>query len=349
MPDIVSLFGQRCKKLLFYHQDGDGVSSAALILKMFPDFIYSPREGPKIEKGFIEQVISERPDLILFLDIPVDQEYKNILKLRKKLKTTDIIIIDHHIPELDLNKKGLYHINPRLKDKGAYIPTSCLVYKNLKRHFKERIKKYIWIASIGIISDYAFEECKGLLNECKRLFPEVLKTKLDDNNIFDSKLGEISQIISSAITLKGFKGAKYSLKILSGCKSYDDFIKNKKLSGWNKIVKNEIDTLVKEFEKNKISIGKILKFNVVSKLNISSVLASILARKYPDNIILLVKKSDSGYKISIRSQKPPKNLGSLVKESAEGIGMGGGHERAAGAFVNDWKKFEHRFLEKIKF
>jgi single-stranded DNA-specific DHH superfamily exonuclease len=347
MPeDVVSLMRQKCKKLLFYHQDGDGISSAALVLKVFPDFLPSAREGPMIEDDFLKVIVAKNPGLLLFLDLPVDQESKKMEKLRQKLPATDIIVIDHHIPEVDLNDLNIHHLNPRFENKDAYIPTSYLIYMFLKREFPEEMGKLMWIATIGVISDYAFKECRSFLTECKERFPELLDTELDEN-IFSSKLGMLSRMMSSAITLKGLKGANYSLKVLVRADSCDDFIKNKKIIKWHNIVKDEMKRLLEEFEKKSRSVGKVVIFKLKSRLNVSSVLASILARKHPERTILLTKKSSAGWKVSVRCQNPSCNLGSAVKKSAEGIGMGGGHERAAGALVKNWKMFEKRFLREI--
>ena len=44
-----SFLRTRGRKLLFYHQDADGVCAAALVLKFFPGFEALAREGPRME------------------------------------------------------------------------------------------------------------------------------------------------------------------------------------------------------------------------------------------------------------------------------------------------------------
>jgi nanoRNase/pAp phosphatase (c-di-AMP/oligoRNAs hydrolase) len=50
--------------------------------------------------------------------------------------------------------------------------------------------------------------------------------------------------------------------------------------------------------------------------------------------------------VSGRSHKY--DIGAAMKKAAEGIGTGGGHPVAAGAYVNDFKLFKKRLLEILK-
>ena len=66
--------GTEGKKLLLYHNDPDGIASAMLLLKFFPDFETIPRKGPMISNDFINELVKKKPELVIFMDLPVDQE-----------------------------------------------------------------------------------------------------------------------------------------------------------------------------------------------------------------------------------------------------------------------------------
>ncbi|MFQ5647610.1 MAG: DHHA1 domain-containing protein [Candidatus Aenigmatarchaeota archaeon] len=320
------------KKLLFYHQDSDGICSAALLLKFFPGFEAVVREGPRMDDRFVEEVLEKKPSLVVFLDLPVDQE----------LPKARILVIDHHIPEADLNSERILHINHMFTQK-VYIPTSYQVYRVLER-MGRKMGGLCWISAIGIIGDYGFKECHDFLLKCKVRYPELLY-----EHPMESKLAKASEMISSAVTLKGARGAMMALDILVKAKRHADFAGHKGLVRLDKRMKAEVDKILDEFSKKKEEHPELnlIIFEVRSKLNITSVISSILARLYPDDIIIIRKGHNGGWKISARSQTGIVNLGEIIKKCVSGIGSGGGHEKAAGAMVNNWEEFKARLLRAL--
>ena len=330
------------KKLLFYHQDSDGICSAALLLKFFPGFETAVREGPRMDEQFVADIVKKRPDLIVFLDIPVDQEKERILRISRKLPDVKILIIDHHIPEADLNSERICHINHMFTHR-VYIPTSYQIYRILEL-MGEKVGPFCWISVIGIIGDYGFKECHDFLSKCKVLYPELLY-----EHPMESKLARASEMIASAVTLKGVRGVEMVLDILTKAKKYNDFAENTELVRLDKKMKAEVDKLLEEFNQKKEEYPdrNLIIFEVKSRLNVTSVISSILARLYPDDIILIRKKHPNGWKISARSQTGIVNLGHVIKQCVLDIGSGGGHRKAAGALVTDWREFKTRFLREL--
>ena len=335
-------------KLLFYHQDADGVSSAALLLKAFPDFKYYAREGPRTEDKFIDWAVTRQPALMVFVDLPIDQEWKQIEEIRKRVPGMKVAVIDHHIPEKNLNHKDVVHLNPRFDEPNAYVPAAYMVYDLLKAMDKD-VRPSMWIAAIGIIGDYAFEECAAFMKECSRAFPGLL----DGKDVFATKLGEAAELVSSSITLKGLHGAGYSLQRLVRAKTFPEFFSDPDLKRWHKSVREEIDRLIAKYPESHAAYAeaKLIDYEIESQLNIVSVIASILSKQNPNNVIMVRKRSDSGWKLSLRNQKLDVNMGELVKKASDGIGIGGGHERAAGAFIRDKDgidEFRDRLVKELK-
>jgi single-stranded DNA-specific DHH superfamily exonuclease len=324
------------KKILVYHRDVDGVCSAALFLKFFEGFKRIPREGPVIDTSFFKEVVDNQPKVLVFLDIPVDQEWKKILSLKEKIPDIKIAIIDHHLIEKNMNSDDILHINPMFYG-DSYIPASCVVYE-LLRNIGFDVKPFNWIALIGIIGDYGVKDCEWMFEEQK---------KIDDTP--HCELIKASEIIASSITLKGIKGCEKALTVLLKSQNYKDFAKSSELKRWNKIVQTEIKRLTKAFEKDKefFEEKNVIFFEIKSKMNITSIIATIVAEKYPNNIIIIRKKSGDKWKISLRYQKGDINMGNFAKKASEGIGSGGGHVKSAGALVNNWEKFKKRILEML--
>jgi single-stranded DNA-specific DHH superfamily exonuclease len=325
------------KRILLYHNDADGVCSAALWLKWFSGFEPIPKKGPRMETKFINQLADKKPDLIVFLDLPIDQEWKKIKKLKTKL-----IIIDHHTLEKNLNSKNIIHINPILRLSHVYIPVSCLIYRILEKMGVD-VKEWVWIAGMGVIGDYGFE-CKDILNECKKIYPKLCPVIYTPKEWFDSGLGLGAKLISSATTLKGPKGAGMVLKGLIESHDYEEFIEKKELSEWKVRIGQELKAVFKESKKERYK--NIMIYHIKTPLNITSMISTYIAEKYPDNIVVIKKKSGNEWKISVRGQKTRIDLGKLVKMCVKGIGSGGGHKKAAAALINNWKIFKERFLKK---
>ncbi len=325
------------RKVLAYHRDADGVCSAALFLKFFPDFSTLPREGPIIDDKLFRELAAKRPDVLVFLDIPVDQEWKKILKLRTKLPKLKIMILDHHIPVRDMNSDGVIHINPMFCG-DVYIPASCVVY-SLLQQMGFKIEQFMWISLIGIIGDYGMKDCDWMFNEYRKAGMEP-PCEL---------LFRASDIISSAITLKGVEGAEKSLKLIVQSARFDELKRSYQLNRWNTVVQAEVRKIVTDFEKNRETVpGKRLIFyELHSKMNITSIIATITAEKHPDDIIIIRKRSGDNWKISLRYQAGSISVGDLAKFASDGIGSGGGHVKSAGALVNDWNGFRKRVFEYV--
>ena len=119
------------RRLVFYHNDPDGVCSAALWMNVFPGFEALAREGPIMKPEFVRWVGDQDPDVLVFLDLPVDQEWKKLEWLQKHYPDVKIIIIDHHIPDKDMNGERTVHVNNKFipRHKNKYLPAAYLVYE----------------------------------------------------------------------------------------------------------------------------------------------------------------------------------------------------------------------------
>jgi single-stranded DNA-specific DHH superfamily exonuclease len=321
--EIARLFEIQGKKLLFHHIDSDGICSAALVLKFFSDFSPKAREGPIMDKKAVKYVESQKPAAVLWVDIPVDQEWKKLLKLKESLPETSFGIIDHHLVNMGMRRYGIFHINPRFAKKSAYIPASYVIYKLLEK-LGYKIKRYDWIACAGVIGDHG--TCRVMT-----------KNRMDLPKT-------ISELITSAIVLKGAEGAEKSLRLLVKSEMPDEFTADPYLASWHKIVNKEKDRILADFEKNREKQGDFLFYEINSRMNLTSTVSSILADKHPKNVVVIRKKTKDVWKISLRCQSGKVNVGHAAKVASKDIGSGGGHEKSSGSVVNDWDTFRKRLL-----
>ncbi len=329
------------KKLLLYHNDPDGIASAMLLLKYFPDFETIPRKGPMIRDDFIDELIRKEPKLVIFMDLPVDQESRKINRLLKRTGCR-IMILDHHIYEKNMDSRDVLHMNPRFRKKDAYIPAAYMVYRILEKMGLD-IKKWCWVAAMGVIGDYTLKDCMDIFKECKKEYPYLL-----DKEPLKSKLSEASDIISYAVTMKGLKGAGEALKMLMKSLDYDEFMKNKNLQKWKGEMEREFDFVIKDAEKEECPEVGLLIYRIKSRFSLTSLIATHFSEKYPNKIIIVKKVSGDVWKLCLRDQSGRVNLGEMVKKCVKGIGSGGGHEKAAGVMTTDWNRFKKRFISLLK-
>ena len=324
------------KKLLFYHNDPDGICSAALWMECFDGFELVAREGPVMKPAFVRWIADQDPDVLVFLDLPVDQEWNKIRWLEEHDPELKVVVIDHHIPDRDISSGQTVHINnrfiPGLKDK--YVPASYLIYRILEGMGKD-VRPLKWLAGAGIIGDYGQKDC--------RTFFRGIKGKMN-------VMKNVSDLISAAVTLKGRQGAERVLKILLRERDAKGFLGRKTLALWKGFVDREVKATIDEYRKGKEDFPELglAMFRVKSRLNIVSVVSTLLSAKHPHKIIVIYKLSRKGmWKASLRLQDASVDLGTLTKKCVKGIGTGGGHMQAAGARVKDWEKFRRRFLAAL--
>ncbi len=333
-------------KVLVHHRDVDGSCSAAQFLKFFPDFKVFSIKDPFIPDDIIAELIELKPEAIVFVDIGVDEHLDRLLRIKDGSPKSKIFLLDHHVIQNDITKNGMVHVNPRFQNSERYVPASLMVFDILKCLGFDN-KKDSWISCIGLISDYGHKDNKEFVEDCKKMYPGLLEAK----ELIDSKLGDSAKTIYSAIILKGEYGVKKVVDILVKSEKFEDFEKNKQLREWRKGVDKEIEKVLEDFNSNKEDTGKIVFFEIKSKLNLASIISNIISDKCKDRIIVISKKSSDGWKISTRGSKNNSikvNLAESVKKSVEGIGYGGGHPQAAGAFTQNWDEFKRRLSDALK-
>jgi single-stranded DNA-specific DHH superfamily exonuclease len=330
------------KKYLYFHRDQDGTCAAALFMKFYGGFTPITKKGPRFTEESIKTLIRKRPDLVVFLDLPVDQEWKALDRFRKEVPSARIIIIDHHVYEKDMNSDSVVHVNPLFKRK-VYQSASYLVYRILKQLHGDKVRRFCWISMIGAIGDFDLKNSGDLVKECRENFPHLLG---DDPH--KSELAKGSKLLGDTITKSNWKGALEALEVLVKAENFDDFSSVKKFRKYSKEVDREFARVIRDAKREELPDHNLLILDIESDLSMVSNVSNYFSQKYPDRVIIVMKKSDVEWKMSIRFQNGHINLGSIAKRASKGIGSGGGHPRAAAALVSDWDEFKKRFLKELE-
>jgi single-stranded DNA-specific DHH superfamily exonuclease len=327
--------------LIVFNNDGDGICSCSLVMKFLeitgrkkPYIISQPMP---MDKNIINKIKSTFPQKIIFLDLVVDQQEDIVKKIRG---FADILIIDHHKIQKNLNGRTIVHYNPRFTKKDAYQSTSYCVYKIISQLVD--VKDVLWIAAVGMISDYNLEGSKDLETEAKKSYD--IGTPL-----YESFLGRLSDMIAAtrATKLMSCEEMVHLFLKIKDPKNLENTKDTDKLIQSYKEIENEKISIMADANKNTNITKNLVLYEIKSKFNLDALISTMLSENYRNKLVLVYSKSGNRYKVSARNQDKNIDAARIMKNAVAGLkGSGGGHEAAAGAVVDakDWDKF----LEHVK-
>lgn len=316
---------------LVYHKDSDGVCSASLLTKFLKEpKLISPNDMPGIHIS--NSLIGDlnKTKKIIFTDLPLDQmPYEKIKK--------DTLVIDHHSPSKNLNaiSNRFIHINPRFKNPDSYIPASCIVYKILEE-MKKDVKKYSWIAGVGIVGDRGTKNCRDVIRIAEKY----------DDKINIEELNFLSDLIEASRGVKGIMGISEAYKTFSNAENPKNILDSKLMNYYN-IFQKEINQTMLDFRYHSEFFPETNSYlyKNVSRYNIESVLSTKISEEISDSAVFVYKIRSYMF-MSARCQTERINVGNLMKKLSEGLGSGGGHPQAAAATVPREKAKE--FLDRLR-
>jgi single-stranded DNA-specific DHH superfamily exonuclease len=319
--------------IVVFHNDVDGVCSCALLNKYLhhigvKPYIISQPMPP--DKNLLRRIQSGVPNKIIFLDLAMDQQLPMLMKIRG---IADILIIDHHFLAKNVNSQSVTHYNPRFKNPKIYQSASYLLYKMCSKLFD--IKDSIWIAAIGIIGDYDTSRSEDVLKEAEKNY---------DIKLFN----RIAAMIESVRATKAMSCEQIVNLILS-VKEPEQMLTGEFIDSYQKI-ENEIMATMQDIEKNSERIGNLLIYNIKSKYNIRSTVATSLSERYKDRFIVIYEKIGNKINVAGRDQSRKWNCDRTLKAAVRGLkASAGGHEAAGGATLDakDWDKFKSALIKIV--
>ena len=346
---FVKLIKPSDKVAIVHGHDTDAISSAAIIykllkklLKIEPELVISDLNF-SVRENTVKKIKKIMPAHIILLDL--SEIGINILTQLKQIGK--VMIIDHHVPK---GYVKITYVNPRIYNFQTYQPTTYLAYKIYEKFFNT--KEITWIAGVGTLADFGINNCLDLFEKLNKELTENLEPK-DEILLEKSLLGKLTKIIDSAREVKDIKGAMLALHTLINAENYKQILDKKaphtkELFKYFDLVENEFQKVVNDFNKNKKQMKNLLVYQIKSKFNLKSSLATHLQQFFDDKILMIYQKSGNFYDISFRHGKKINiDLAWLAREAARDIpnSNGGGHPSSSGARIP--VKYFNKFLKNL--
>ena len=345
---IRDLSGKRV--FVIYHDDCDGVSSAALLLNHFskdsnPE-AFCVRNVPRVTEDLMSEILEKHPDSVILVDFA-----ENVDKSARKFIDNGIkcLVIDHHIPrDYSFPKEAVYS-NPHL-DKLS-MPATAYVYEILS--CITDVDDHLWIAAAGTIADFGASDRPDLIEMCMKRYPDLFEYKgLDNSKLFDTTFGKIPNCISSASVWGSYKGIEFALRCMLSCRNPYEFLSQgtdnlKTLFRNYEDVEKEVRLGVDAFWKKHITDGRVKYMVLESRYHIKSIVSTIVSPKDNGFVFILIQDAGEDISMSFRNQSGDYDLNSIIQKASEGLDAGGGgHKKASGATVSkkDYKEFLGRIL-----
>ncbi len=316
------------KILLIHHTDTDGYCSGAIFLAALKKLGKSEKVdlAAVANDGLEDLIKSEKVDSydkIIILDIDAPYLEDDFKKFKGQ-----IFIVDHHTIRKDLNSDKIVYINPRFENEEIYQPASYITFKLLSSITDLKDKE--WLAVLGTVGDFAFDDCRDLLDKWVGV-----ETKDD---LIKTKFWQASKILYGAIIVDTKNIIEMLLKYEGVSELESD---NTLLAGYNKFEK-ELEKIKKEFWKNAEEIDNVIISKIDPSLKrVSSVITTDVSLKHKDKIVILLEKRGENFKISARFQSGKTHLGKLLEKCCSL--SGGGHRNAAGGLIraSDFEDFKN--------
>ncbi len=325
------------KNPLFIHDDdADGLCSYLVLYHIHREgrnFI--PKNGKKLDAGYLKYIQEMNPDKIFVLDIhDIDQEFLDKIK-------RPVFWIDHHEPK---ERTNVHYFNPKIKDPDSYFPTTRMAYQVSEN------PDDLWIATAGCLADYHLPD---FIDEFRARYPWLLKKKRNlPETIYKEKVGQLVKLFF--FMLKGpTSEVKESLKNLRKVKDVSEIFNKTTPEGAQLCERFErlngyYENLLKDVRKKATRSDVLLYEYTDSQWSFTANLANELTILYPKKVIIISRKKGDDYKCSLRAQFP---IAGAVEKALVGVqGYGGGHPNACGAVIKEesWNLFLKQFKEEVK-
>jgi single-stranded DNA-specific DHH superfamily exonuclease len=349
---LESLRGQAERFAIVYHGDCDGAVSAAL----FEHLLWETMDVADVrtlwvrteQYDFEEALAALRkyaPDATIFLDLSI-QNHPH--KLRRVAEHTRLgtLVYDHHRQEDCLLPDQTLYLNPSITPEGHTEDSAppCLFAARLAQR---RIgRDFDWAACIGLIAEAGVERFLPLFRKLPQQFPRLFSARRihSPEDVHTSKIRDITYAIGSAFWAEpgGYEASAYNVltRMVTAYSLepfFDPLVREAvKLIVLEKAVRAEIGHLTTEAEYNSFQIpDAALRYSeICSDYRVGGVVASRLARRYKDDIVVTGQEYHGRYLIEARcGARRRDDLALLLRQATKGLEpfSHGGHPAAAGA------------------
>ncbi len=347
---------------IYHDSDPDGTCSAVLLataiqrLRGKPvETHLSPTGGERfLPDETISFLRSKGTNILFTTDIALDEHPEQVAKAAEFAK---VVIIDHHKIYSDFNNENILLLKPQFLVEGIEPAPYCsskLVYDLCSRHVDLSDKD--WIAAVGIISDMAAAAWKEFLHAAFKKQKYSTRESKESSEWFNTKLGRISEIISSAEVYDP-KNADKCFEVLFSAKRPQDVLASE-LVQFEKEISEEIKKYMRNMKKDAefFKEAELVYYQIQPKHNIKSPLCTIASLKYPKRTVILASIIDGRAYVSARRRDKKIAMNNLLENACKNFlnANAGGHIPAAGAsfpahYLPEFKKSVVNVLKKEKF
>ena len=313
--DFMARLDDKDKIAVISHIDPDGLSSAVIASKVVGkvDYLKFMDYRPGMLKSIIPELKKRKINKIIFTDLSIDSEKEDVDEIEK---FAQMVVIDHHPFEKDLNSERTVFIKAESKYPASYM---C-------HYLFSKIQEIpSWIAAIGILGDspQTYNE-----NNCEKVF--------DDFDL-KGKQNLCSYLMNISLAFIYFRGREEKVyDVMIDAKKPEDIIVIKKYSDK---VRKEFEEQEEKFEKEKEVYGNLIIFTMNPKYYVKSLLINKIStsENYRNNAIFFISNPESSkddlLSVSGRSQSEGFDVGDFLKKVCKDIpnSTAGGHFHAAAA------------------
>ncbi len=343
--EFISSIKSKDKVAILHDRDPDGVCSAVLVAKGLEGLglrmacrLNQEKDEHTITEKSIEKLRKAKITKLITCDLPLDY---NVPAVRKAEKFFEMLVLDHHKPNAEINSKRTVMIRGQ-ELTGKYCPTSMLAYR-LFSEFSDRagLAPYTWIASAGTIADGGYPYWKKIVNSSLRRSGATMEN-----------LEMVTKIINSMCLYEEEKLVDIIFKGLGQASSPEEIINNEKYQKYFRDVNREVGKWLARAEKEARVVNGYIVYAIKPKLPVLSPVCTNLAYAHPDKTIILLQDRGKNFvQLSLRRSDGKQDVASIVRELVRGLPKsdGGGHPVASGGRVlrKSLKEVMNRIERKV--
>lgn len=334
--EFFSRLDKEDRTALISHTDLDGIASAKIVNKIFNADIIKFVNYSDLNENLVAELELEGVNKIIMTDLMIEAEKNDFVKGLENF--ADLLIIDHHPPNTDLNSDKTIFI---ICEEGYCA--SYLCYKILND--VGNLEDLDWIAACASISDFCNVKNREWIENVFLKYGERLDNEIklgfDMEEINKYKIYELQWKLSLAIIY--FKDNLHM--VFDSIKSKFGDIGD--LEKYYLKVKDEIDKAILEFDSNKKDFpgGHYFEFN--PKFGIASITSNLISTKYSSKTIVIARPKGDNYVVSARRHDSGDNMNDLLRFCMRGFSdfACGGHLSAAGGYYP--KKYLDEFKRRL--
>src|SRR3989344_1289053 len=290
------LFSKATRPLFFFDDDSDGTCSFLILRHLKEDgkgIII--KAAPYLKAEYAQKVTEYAPDLVVILDIAnVDQDFVDEVKV-------PIIWIDHH-GFSQVSASNLYYLNPKQDGSQDSQPTSYWAYQFAREDQKN--DTLLWLGTLGSVADWYVP---SFADEFMQKFPAYLPAMMPIGDIlYTTKIGKLWRLLS--FVLKGTnKDLQAANNILNRLRHPDELMEG--LTSQGKLLLKRYQKLEQQYLSlldsalHHVTEDMVLFESPSAETSFTSDLSNELMYRFPDKLIMVCRKKNGEFKMSLRSYK----------------------------------------------